>query len=176
MMRYIKRGVVLAASLVLPVLSQHSVADADVTFHGTLIESGPCVVNNGEQIVINFGDNVQTTRIAQGNELPDVLYIAQYSQTFNVNVTCPKDVDNIKTMLFKIKGTQSSFESTGLAGDREGFAFVFGFGLGRFPVNSWVDIGKGDSFNFAVAPVRKDNYVPDGGSFSTLASFIVDYQ
>lgn len=175
MMRYIKRGMALAISVVLPVISQHSVADVDVTFHGTLVETAPCTVNNGEQIVVNFGDNVQTTRIAQKSELPEMLYVAQYSQIFSINVTCADGAGSYLPTLFKIKGEQSPFDSTGLAGDREGFWFAFGFGASRLPVNSWVSI-SGNSLNFAVAPVRKDNYVPDGGAFSTLASLIVDYQ
>lgn len=180
MMRYIQRGVVLAASLVLPIISQHSVADADVTFHGALVESVPCDISGGETIVADFGDSLQTTRLIESSAAPTTgLQLLQKRQVVIAPlITCAESSNSIR---LKVKGDAASFNSNALAGDREGVGFLFGTnGKDMLPVNQWGVASSSNTHQTApmipILMIRQDNYVPEAGPFDVMASLIANYQ
>jgi len=140
-------------------------ADADIHFHGRLIERIPCVVNNGNMIEVDFGPEVMTTRIedTDGN---------LYNQDFSITLGCPTN-----DVRLKISGGAAGFDPELLAGNQSGLGFRFLNASNTLPVNTWVDISSANagSYTFRVRPVRQDGVTLEGGDFTTFASLMVDY-
>jgi len=88
-------------------------ADADMTFHGTLLEAPPCEVNGNELIVVNFGDEVMTTRIDG----------TRYRERVLFTVDCSAATSYLQKV--RISGTPAAFNSNLLAASQTGFGFAF---------------------------------------------------
>ena len=143
---------------------QAAFADADITFHGTLKEAPPCVVNGNELIVVDFGSEVMTTRIDG----------TTYSRPVRFTVDCTAAISNLQRV--RISGTPASFGNSVLAGDRTGFGFAFSSGDSPVKLDEWLNFTAPQVPSISVTPVKQDGVTLTGGAFRTLASLVVDYQ
>ncbi len=144
--------------------AQRAQADADITFHGTLLEAPPCMVNNNEPIVVDFGNEVMTTRIDGANYKKPVLFTVDCSEAISI------------AQKVRISGTTATFDSGVLAGDQGGFGFAFYNGNSPLLVDKWVNFNAPLVPSLYVVPVKQEGVTLNGGAFRTLASLVVEYQ
>jgi len=161
----------LQAFLVAGVLCTAPVMASDVGFRGTLMEWVPCVINNGDLISVDFGNEVMTTRV---DVAPLSGGFGTYTRTFNI------DVDRCNfgatTTRFRISGAGAPFDTTLLDGGREGLAFKF-WSMDDIPVNTWlIPSDNIVNRNIFVTLVRQASVTLSAGPFSQLATLEVEYQ
>lgn len=139
--------------------------EAEVTFHGTLIEAPPCVVNDGHPVVVDFGNEVMTTRI-DGTE---------YRKRIDFTLDCSASAPGMQQL--RISGGQmTGFDPQALAGDQPGLGVALFEGSQRYAPGTWLPLtGPGIPALYAV-PVKQDGITLNGGAFSILASLVVAYQ
>lgn len=144
----------------------HSVcADADITFHGRLIEATPCVVNGGEMVTVDFGDDVMTTRIGEG------LISDKYWASFTFTNDCP----NGALVRYQIQGTPASSGNKILAGNRPGLGFTF-WNVDYIAINEWFTRDLGGHPFIYVIPARVNGATISGGAINTYATLLAEYQ
>jgi type 1 fimbria pilin len=141
-----------------------ALADAEVNFKGTLIEAPPCVVNNNENIVVDFGNEVMTTRVDGSNYREKVLFTLDCSEALS------------SKQKVRISGTTTGFDSQALATSQNGLAIAIYNGATRYTPGEWVNFTDPDLPKFEAVPVKEDGVTLSGGAFNTLASLVVDYQ
>lgn len=94
MVRQMGRILVLAGGMPLSTLQA---AAENMTFHGTLIETTPCIINGGESVEIDFGE-VGVSKVDGQN----------YAQTFTVRYEC-EGVSTDKVLRYL--GTATTFDT-----------------------------------------------------------------
>lgn len=139
-------------------------ADADITFQGTLIEAPPCIVNNGQKVIVNFGNEVMTTRVDGNN----------YKQPVAFSLDC-SDALSTKQRI-RISGTLSEFDTAALSTSQSGLAIALYNGTERYKPGEWINFTDPALPNLQAVPVKEGSIDLPGGIFSALASLIVDYQ
>lgn len=139
-------------------------ADANVTFHGTLIEAPPCVVNGGNKIVVDFGNEVMTTRIDG----------IAYKERIAFTLDCSEALDSKQKV--RITGTTAGFDTQALAGNQTGFGVAIYNGAERYTPGEWLPFTDPSVPELYAVPVKQDGVTLSGGAFSILASLVVDYQ
>lgn len=138
---------------------------ADVTFHGTLIEAPPCVLNGGEPVVVDFGNEVMTTRI-DGEE---------YKMPVAFTLDC-SGASSSKQRL-RISGAPADFDPQAIAGGMQpGFAIALYDGEQRYTPGKWLPFTDPAVPKLYAVPVKKNGVTLTGGAFSVMASLVVDYQ
>lgn len=144
--------------------SSHCTADADISFHGRLVEYVPCVVNGGEDIIIDFGDEVMTSRINDGSPEGD------YTMSFQLSNDCLIGA----LIRYQIKGSTVPSDNKTLEGDREGLGFRFWLN-DYLTLNTWFTATTGLPIIY-VTPARVNGVAINGGQFSTVATLLAEYQ
>lgn len=137
---------------------------ADIAFHGTLIEVPPCVVNDGRQVVVDFGDEVMTTRVDG----------SRYKQRIEFTVDCGVEFSSLQKV--RIEGSPADFDPTVLSGNPAGFGIALYHDDVRYTPGKWLPFDGADLPVLYAAPVKQDGVTLSGGAFSVLASLVVDYQ
>jgi P pilus assembly protein, pilin FimA len=158
------KRLLIATSMLSACLPGRGSADATVNFKGTLIEAPPCVVNGKQQIVVDFGNEVMTTRVDGVN----------YKQPITFTLDCSTAVSSKQKV--RISGTAASFDSNLLSTSVTGLGIALYSGGNRYSPGSWINFTVPDSPTFEAVPVKADGVTLSGGSFSALASLVVDYQ
>ena len=147
-------------------LAAEADTQADVTFHGTLIEAPPCVINGGEPVVVDFGNEVMTTRIDG----------TQYKQRIPVDLDCSEALSSKQKL--RITGSPAAFDALAIAGGnaQTGFGIALFEGGKRYTPGDWLNFENPVLPVLYAAPVKQDGVTLAGGAFSILASLVVDYQ
>ncbi|TQI79104.1 type 1 fimbria pilin [Serratia fonticola] len=142
-----------------------ALADATVTFRGTLVEQPPCEVtgNNGAIIDVDFGD-VMTTRIDGEN----------YKKNIDFTLDCAQAVNN--ALKLRITGPAASFDTSALAGGKTGLGIALLQGTQRLRPGTWLNFSPASVPVLAAVPISDSNVTLDGGAFRVVASLVVDYQ
>lgn len=159
-------AVVLAAAGLLVAARALAGNAADVTFHGTLIEAPPCVINAGKPVVVDFGNEVMTTRIDG----------SAYRQRIPVDLDCSAALSSKQKL--RITGTPAGFDALALSGGsaQAGFGIALYEGSGRYTPGEWLPFTDPAVPELYAVPVKQDGVTLTGGAFSILASLVVDYQ
>ncbi|WP_421512476.1 fimbrial protein (plasmid) [Enterobacter sp. JS8-1] len=139
-------------------------SEAEVTFHGTLIEAPPCVVNGGEPIVVDFGNEVMTTRIDG----------VTYKKDINFTLDCSEAIS--RKQKIRISGSTATFDTKALSAGQPGFAIALYQGTERYTPGEWLLFTDPVLPDLKAVPVKQDGVTLDGGRFTVLASLVVDYQ
>lgn len=137
---------------------------ADIAFHGTLIEVPPCVVNDGQQVVVDFGDEIMTTRVDG----------IQYKQRIAFTVDCGVAFSPLQKV--RIEGSPADFDPTVLNSNLAGFGIALYHDDARYTPGKWLAFNDADLPALYAAPIKQDGITLGGGAFSVLASLVVDYQ
>lgn len=165
---------VTAAALLASAVSHPVLADADISFHGTLIEEPPCVINGGETVTVPFGDVLITRVTDVGNQgTLDVDYIP-----FQVRVECANTSQYLRV---RLSGTPIEGEhgiavfSSGVAG----LGIMVGIkGRTTLGPNLWWNLYPWDyadgQLNMEAALVATTTDLP-GGGFRALTTLAIDY-
>lgn len=78
-----------------------------VNFTGTLRSNPPCTINDGENILVNFGD----VGISQIDG-------TRYARTFTLNILCTSDLGNGVVLYFAYDGMTAGFDNDALQTSR----------------------------------------------------------
>ncbi|WP_024547676.1 fimbrial protein [Siccibacter turicensis] len=149
--------------LVMP-FSMLVLADADVSFHGMLIEAPPCTVNDNELITVHFGDDVMTTRVDGINYKKPVIF----------TVDCSSAVSNLQAV--RISGAATAFDPDALASNQANFGIAFYHGETRMGLDEKINFKWPALPEIYAVPVRQKETTLKGGAFRILASLVVEYQ
>lgn len=147
-------------------VSHRVLADADITFHGVLLEAPPCVINGGDNVVVDFGDEMMTTRVDG----------TQYRTKIDFTLDCTDALSSEQKL--RISGASvTTTDGEALSTPLTGLGLALYHGGTRYTPGEWIAFSadKGVPELYAV-PVRLEGTEPDGGTFSVLASLVVDYQ
>jgi len=146
-------------------LSGQARADAEITFHGTLIEQPPCEISGiaGNPIEVDFGSEMATRKVDGVN----------FREQIPFTLDCANAVNQ------KLQLTL-----TGEAGYAAGLIKTEKEGLGIRLYNDTTRITPGVPLNFTpdtipelyAVPEAQDNTTLTGGNFTGKANMIVDYQ
>lgn len=138
---------------------------AEVTFHGTLVEAQPCVINDGNPVVVDFGNEVMTTRI-DGNE---------YRKRISFTLDCSGSVPGMQQLRIS-GGPLTGFDPLALSGGQSGFGVALYNGSQRYAPGTWLPLTDPDIPELYAVPVKQNGVALAGGAFSILASLVVAYQ
>lgn len=134
-----------------------------VTIRGNVIAPPPCVINNGNTILVDFGE-VMSTRI-DGQ---------RYKQPVNYTAECTKMPTNAMTLA--ITGNTAGFDAGLLQTE------IAGLGVRMLYQGRQLNPGEKVKFTYPVfpaleaVPVRDMTAVLTGGDFSAVATLELDYQ
>jgi type 1 fimbria pilin len=134
-----------------------------VTVH-VKVETSPCVINNGEMINVNFGDNLLTTLI-DGNE---------YKKAITYSLDCAQRTNN--ALKLKISGTASTFNNSALQTNKENIGIKLFSNGQTLPVNQWINFDGNVAPQLSAAPIKLTENPLKGGAFAASATMMIDYQ
>lgn len=143
----------------------------NINLSGTLVEPPPCVVNNGEQIDIDFGERVGTSRIDGNN----------YKQPINYQVTCDDEATTLPWVLgLKVTGAPASFDPAAVQAQIVGSSSMdLGIRLlldgQSLELNKWADISQSGGILEAV-PVQSPGATLPEGQFTATATLLASYE
>lgn len=137
-----------------------------VTLHGTLIESAPCVINDGETVVVDFGDEVMTTRV-DGH---------QYRKKIDFTLTCNAKVSSKQKLKITGNTVSSGFEGNVLDSEKPGLGIALYNDEDPYSPGEWLDFDSSSLPDIYAVPVKQADITLAGGTFRVLASMVVEYQ
>lgn len=129
-----------------------------------IVESEPCVINNNDTIVVDFGDDLMTTKIDGNN----------YQQTIKYTLDCSNASNASLKMM--ISGTGALFDTTVLKTDQSNLGIQLLSNGQKIPLNNWFDFSSNTSPTLIAVPVKKAETSLTAGVFSSTATMLVDYQ
>lgn len=138
-------------------------APNDINFHGSLIEAPLCVINNNETIVVDFGDEVLTTRV-DGEH---------YKMVVPISLDCSAALTVNQEL--SISGSGAAFDANALNSG------VTDLGIALYVDGARYQLGQSVPFTYpkvpeiAAVPIKREGSTLSGGTFRALASLVVDY-
>lgn len=136
----------------------------NVTIKGILLEAPPCVINGNQPIDVNFGDNLNISKIDGTHFMQQVEY----------SVTCSGNSSNEMTL--SIEGNATDFDAAALQTN------MGDLGVELQHDGSKVNIGEAINFTYPTlpvlqaVPVKRTGATLAPGEFSAGATMVVDLQ
>jgi type 1 fimbria pilin len=140
-------------------------ADVAVTFNGTLIEPPPCLIDNGRQIDVNFGDRVGINKVDGVN----------YLQAMNYQITCSNPGSGFALTL-SLTGTATAFDNQALATDKTDLGIRIYQNNIPFTPNTVLDIDLNNPPPLTAVPVKRAGATLTEGAFEAWATLHAEYQ
>ncbi|ELY5814259.1 fimbrial protein [Cronobacter turicensis] len=130
------------------------------------INSAPCVINNNQNIDVNFGESVVTTDVMAGT----------IQKAINYTLDC-SNADTAKLLKMHISGTGADFNSSYLQTTIPELAVKLKADGVDFPLNTNLDMVSADAKPqlFAELVSKPGTHLPTGG-FTAGATMSVDYE
>ncbi|MDK2633229.1 fimbrial protein [Pantoea stewartii subsp. indologenes] len=138
----------------------------NVVFSGTLLDSPPCIVNDGKNIVVDFGEELMTTRI-DGKE---------YRKKIDFTLDCTSAISSKQRVKISGNTTLFGFDGEVLSTPKDGLGIAIYLNDVRYVLGEWINFNVPAVPEFYAVPQKKDNVKLSGGEFHAMASLIVDYQ
>ncbi|WP_421356686.1 fimbrial protein [Pseudocitrobacter faecalis] len=135
-------------------------------FYGTLLESPPCIINGGNNIVVDFGNELMTTRI-DGQE---------YRQKIEFTLDCSVALSSKQKVRINGATVSAGFNSAVLKTEKNGLGIALYSGDSRYSPGTWITFTDPNLPVLYAVPEKQDGVALSGGTFSVLASLVVDYQ
>ncbi|CAI0906074.1 fimbrial protein [Serratia proteamaculans] len=138
---------------------------ANVTVRVTIVAAPPCVINNNNNIEVNFGNDVLTTRV-------DGSAYKKMPVTYSIN--CSGGPSNSVKML--IEGSGAGFDNAMLRTNQTDFGIALLNNGSRYPINSWTNFNASSPPRLEAVPAKRAGVMLKGGPFSAGATMKVEYQ
>ncbi|CAI1596225.1 fimbrial protein [Serratia quinivorans] len=138
---------------------------ANVTVRVTIVAAPPCEINNNNDIEVNFGNDVLTTRV-------DGSAYKKMPVTYSIN--CSGGPSNSVKM--RIEGTGAGFDNSVLSTNQADFGIALLNNGSRYPINSWVNFSAPSPPRLEAVPAKRAGVTLKGGPFSAGATMKVEYQ
>lgn len=139
--------------------------EADMVFHGTLISPPPCVINDNQQVDVNFGDQVGVNKVDGVN----------YRIPVNYQITCEGEGSGFALSL-RLSGTAAVFDTLALQSDQPDLGIRLYQNDKPFTPNSTLNIDLGTPPRLEAVPVKRDGAMLQEGAFEALATLQASYQ
>lgn len=140
--------------------------EADMTFHGTLIETPPCTINDGNQVEVDFGDRVGINKVDGEN----------YRQQLNYQITCDKAPGGNWALTLSLSGSMSEFDNDALLTNKSGLGVRVYQGDKPFTPNSSVKINLANPPRLDAVPIKQTGATLTEGVFEAWATLRADYE
>lgn len=147
-------------------LAQAKDGEADVTFHGTLIEPPPCSINNGDRIEVNFGERVGINKVDGVN----------YRQRMNYQITCDNPGSGNWALTLSLSGGATVFDPEALQTNKTNLGIRVYQNDAPFTPNSALKIDVDNPPRLEAVPVKSDGATLTEGAFEVWATLRADYQ
>jgi type 1 fimbria pilin len=140
--------------------------EADMTFHGTLIEPPPCTINDGNQVEVDFGERVGINKVDGEN----------YRQQLNYQITCDKAIGGTWALKLSLSGGAAGFNKEALMTNKTGLGIRVYQGDKPFSPNSSVKINLANPPRLEAVPIKQAGVTLTEGAFETWATLRADYE
>ncbi|AFI89669.1 pilus assembly protein [Pectobacterium parmentieri] len=140
--------------------------EGDMTFRGTLITPPPCIINDGNQISVNFGERIGAGRVNGVN----------YRMPVNYQITCEKGNDQSVVLTLRMSGSATDFDPNALQTNKDGLGIRIYQNDEPFAPNSTLKVSLTSLPKLEAVPVKKVGGTLEKGSFETWATLRADYQ
>ncbi|MEG2734528.1 MAG: fimbrial protein [Hafnia sp.] len=140
--------------------------EANMAFHGTLIEPPLCSINDGNQVEIDFGDRVSVNKVDGEN----------YRQQLNYQITCEKAVSGTLALTLSLSGSVAGFDNEALLTNMAGLGIRVYKDDKPFTPNSTVKISQAKPPRLDAVPVKQAGATLTAGTFEAWATLRVDYE
>ncbi|ALL40506.1 pilus assembly protein (plasmid) [Serratia marcescens] len=140
--------------------------EADMTFHGVLIEPPPCTINDGNQVDVNFGDRVGINKVDGEN----------YRQQLNYQITCDRATGGNWALTLSLSGNAAGFDREALQTDKAGLGIRVYQNNKLFTPNSTVKINLANPPLLEAVPIKQAGATLSKGAFETWATLRADYE
>lgn len=157
--------IALGAVLLAGLPAVQAAETANVTVRVTIMAAPPCVINNNNIIEVNFGNDVQTTRV-DGNSYKKMPVI--YS------INCSGGSSNAVKM--RIDGNGAGFDNEVLGTNQTDFGIALLNNGSRYPIKSWLNFSAPSPPRLEAVPAKRAGVTLKGGLFSAGATMKVEYQ
>ncbi len=128
-----------------------------------IVESPDCIINNNNNIEVDFG-NILTTKIDGNNYGMPVLY----------SLDC-KELPSNRIKL-QINGSGANFDDAILQTNINGLGIELRQNNQKLPINSWVDFLYPNVPEILAIPVKQNDLILTGGDFTASATLQIAYQ
>lgn len=151
--------------ILLPAKVLHAGQEHQINIRLTAI-TPPCKINNGQDIIVNFGDSVVTTRIDGRYKRMPIEY----------TVDCKSATSPDLKMTISGNGAGTGFEKNVLATDNADLGVALYNASEPFIINSSVNFNLANTLKLEAALVKQKDSVLKGGKFSASATMSIEYQ
>ncbi|MBW1214090.1 fimbrial protein [Pantoea allii] len=141
-------------------------AEFVVALHGVLLEAPPCIVNEGKTIIVDFGDEVITSRV--NGQL--------YRQKIDFTLNCDSTIKTKQKLRISGNTASDGFDGTVILTEKKGLGIALYAGNRRYTPGEWLDFDTSSIPQLYAVPEKQNGITLTGGAFSALASLIVEYQ
>ncbi|BEN13854.1 exotoxin [Serratia marcescens] len=153
------------AGAALSMLAMSAQSATTVTVSVTVLAPLPCVINGSKPIIVDFGDEVMTTRIDG----------ARYSRQVDYGLSCSGQARN--SLRLQIAGDRAAFDGQLLKTSVTGLGIALRRGSSeRIAVNSWQNFTYPVLPELWAIPVKQPGAQLPTGEFTASATMRVDYQ
>lgn len=154
-------GVLLALGLVGVAVA--GTATSTLTLNVTVIDE-PCVINGGNPIDIDFGNEMLTNKVDGSN----------YLKTVEYNLDCTNASN--PALKLKISGTGADFDGTVLQASQTDLGIRLLSDGTPLALNSWLNFASDTPPLLQAVPVKSPGGNLTAGTFTAVATMTVDYQ
>ncbi|NBJ34225.1 fimbrial protein [Serratia fonticola] len=140
-------------------------AQQNVSITVTVLAAIPCTFNNGNDVAVDFGNNVITTQVDGNN----------YRQVVPYNLLCTGLANNALRLQFD--GVGAGFDPGVLATNNPSLGIrLLDAGGAQIAPKSWVNFTYPLTPLIRAVPVKQAGSTLTGGTFSGAATLVIDYQ
>lgn len=140
--------------------------NADMTFRGTLIETPPCTINDGNQVDVDFGERVGVNKVDGVN----------YRQMLNYQITCEEGGSGTWALTLNLSGTATGFDGQALQTNKENLGIRIYQNDQPFTPESSLAIDLANPPRLEAVPVKNAGSTLAEGAFEAWATLQAVYQ
>ncbi|CAM4266137.1 fimbrial protein [Serratia nematodiphila] len=140
--------------------------EADMTFHGTLIEPPPCTINDGNQVEVDFGERVGINKVDGEN----------YRQGLNYQITCDSAAGGSWALTLSLKGSAAGFDREALLTNKGSLGIRVYQNDKPFTPNSTMKINLANPPRLEAVPIKQAGATLTEGTFEAWATLRADYE
>lgn len=140
-------------------------AQQNVTITVTVVAAQPCTFNNGNDVTVDFGNDVITTQVDGNNYRKPVPY----------NLVCTGLTKNALKLQFDGMGAGFDAGVLGTSNPLLGVRLMDANGT-QVPPKSWLNFTYPNMPVISAVPVKQAGSTLTGGTFTGAATLLVEYQ
>lgn len=140
--------------------------EANMAFHGTLMEPPPCTINDGNQVEVDFGDRMGINKVDGEN----------YRQGLNYQITCDSSAGGSWALTLSLKGSAAGFDREALLTNKGSLGIRVYQNDKPFTPNSTVKINLANPPRLEAVPIKQTGATLTEGAFEAWATLRADYE